>query len=330
MSVLERLVSITYSRKIPLVVNFEITKRCVNDCVFCYIDERRDKELNFFEIKKILCQLKDMGTIFLVFTGGEPFLRDDFVRVVEFAKRMNFHIKVFSSFAFKNRRKIVEAYNNGLFDVEVSLHGKKDTHNRVVRNNTFDETIENILFANNVGYRVTIKTPITKINMGDLLWIKEFAQKNNLIVKFDPIITPSNNGVRKNYEFQIDSKEFSFLLERGIFDLNLTNSSNHNEYFSCGALRNLCAISCEGYLYPCLAFPYVVGDLKKNSFVEVWNSYLSENLRIEISKPPNRCTKCDMMNICSWCVGISYLENKSFDYVYEVACNLAKELKKRG
>lgn len=330
MDISRKLISLAYKKNIPLVVNFELTKKCFNNCLFCYIDKKKSKDLSFEEIHRILIKLKRAGTMFLTFTGGEPFLRKDFCDIIKLSKELNFHVRVFSSFAFRDRKKIISAYKNGLFDVEVSLHGRKDTHNKTVGNNSFDITIENILYAKKLGYRVVIKTPITKINIDELSWIKKFASENDILVRFDPIITPSNNGIKKNYEFQITSADFKLLIEKGFFNIDFCGYSNDVEYFSCGALRNLCSISSEGYLYPCLAFPYIVGDLKVNDFFEIWFSKSTDRLRAKISKPPKECMKCDNINICSWCIGVSYLETKTLNYIYEAACSLTKELKSVG
>lgn len=328
MNISVKLVSFSYRMLIPLFVTIELTKRCINNCLFCYLDTKSDYELNLDELKNILDDLKNLGAMFITFTGGEPLIRDDIVDIIKLSKEKGFCFKLFSSLSFECKEKLTEMYKYGLFDIEVSLHGFRDTHNYVTGRDCFDITVKNIIFARKIGYRVVIKTPITNININELIWIKKFADENGIIVRFDPIITSSEKGNKKNTEFQIDADNFKGLISRGIFELESSFVESSKEYFSCGALRNVVAIRSNGDIIPCLAFSYVVGNIRRNRISDIWFSDVVELLRQDLSKAPQECYKCDMIDLCARCPGIAYIEAGDYCSIYNSACFISKVVKK--
>ncbi|MCP3678133.1 MAG: radical SAM protein, partial [Deltaproteobacteria bacterium] len=62
----------------PVVV-WCVTKRCNLDCLHCYSggNTPSDGELSTDEAKKMLDELADIGSPFMILSGGEPFLRED-------------------------------------------------------------------------------------------------------------------------------------------------------------------------------------------------------------------------------------------------------------
>ena len=62
---------------IPISVQLDITYRCNERCVHCYLDHDDHGEMTTAEIKGVLDQLAEAGVFFLTFSGGEVFLRRD-------------------------------------------------------------------------------------------------------------------------------------------------------------------------------------------------------------------------------------------------------------
>ena len=58
----------------PLIVWFEVTRKCNLLCTHCYIDAGRPRanELSFEEVIEVLDDLKRLGVFSLVLAGGEP------------------------------------------------------------------------------------------------------------------------------------------------------------------------------------------------------------------------------------------------------------------
>jgi len=74
----------------------------------------------------------------------------------------------------------------------------------------------------------------------------------------------------------------------------------------CGAGRVYCAISPEGYVMPCVFMPIIVGDLRKQSFKDIWlNSNVLNDLR-DRGKLKGRCGECSYKFICGGCRARAY------------------------
>ncbi len=73
---------------VPLSAHLDLTWRCNERCIHCYLDHNDHGELTTAEVKDILEQLAAAGTFFLILSGGEPLLRKDFFEIVEYARRL--------------------------------------------------------------------------------------------------------------------------------------------------------------------------------------------------------------------------------------------------
>src|SRR3954454_6080858 len=79
---------------IPFSAHVDVTYRCNERCIHCYLDHDDHGEMTTAEIKGVLEQLADAGVFFLTFSGGEVFLRRDFFELVEHARKLQFNVKV--------------------------------------------------------------------------------------------------------------------------------------------------------------------------------------------------------------------------------------------
>src|SRR5437868_12504853 len=79
---------------IPFSAHVDVTYRCNERCVHCYLDHDDHGEMTTAEIKDVLDQLAEAGVFFLVFSGGEVFMRRDFLDLVEHARKLQFNVKV--------------------------------------------------------------------------------------------------------------------------------------------------------------------------------------------------------------------------------------------
>src|ERR1700745_2404131 len=79
---------------VPMAVHLDVTYRCNERCVHCYLDHDDHGEMTTDEIKDVLDQLAEAGTFFLTFSGGEVFMRRDFLQLVEYARRLQFNVRI--------------------------------------------------------------------------------------------------------------------------------------------------------------------------------------------------------------------------------------------
>ena len=70
MTLMQEMTQRALERGIPLSAHFDITYRCNERCVHCYLDHDDHGEMTTAEIKSVLDQLADAGVFFLTFSGG--------------------------------------------------------------------------------------------------------------------------------------------------------------------------------------------------------------------------------------------------------------------
>src|SRR3989442_9543885 len=79
---------------VPMGVHLDVTYRCNERCVHCYLDHDDHGELTTAECLKVLDDLARSGTLFLTFSGGEIFLRPDLYEILAAARRLHFDISL--------------------------------------------------------------------------------------------------------------------------------------------------------------------------------------------------------------------------------------------
>lgn len=90
---------------IPEVLDFRITSACNMNCSFCFgtkVNQQFDYEklLSFFRF------LKKMGLKYVVITGGEPTLSNDFPTVLLMLKKLGYNIALSTNGTFWGKEKI--------------------------------------------------------------------------------------------------------------------------------------------------------------------------------------------------------------------------------
>src|SRR5437762_11859669 len=119
---------------IPLSVQLDVTYRCNERCVHCYLDHNDYGEMTTAEIKDLLDQLAAAGVFFLVFSGGEVFLRRDFFELLEHARSLLFSVKVKTNAIMIGENEADRLAELGLHGVQVSVYSHRpEVHDRITK-----------------------------------------------------------------------------------------------------------------------------------------------------------------------------------------------------
>lgn len=197
----------TGSAVIPLRYFLELTYRCNLNCPYCYIGQNRHKEeLSTDEWLKLISQIPRYAFITLV--GGEPFLRKDFVEIMNAASKRTFgKVNVVSNGTLLNEENIDAMVKAGIILFSVSIDGWGKTHD-LNRNKEgiFDKTIKNLEIVNskrkNKRMMVDIKTIVLNNNLEDVYKLYEYCTK----MKFEYLSVSflRVNGLKQNAILQDD------------------------------------------------------------------------------------------------------------------------------
>ena len=141
-------------------VLWEVTNSCNYTCDYCIFSAEKGKisgELSTDEVFKTLEELKERDFSHIKYTGGEPFIRKDFVDILTKTCELGYEVDVSTNASLITEEKAKQLGELELKMVHVSLDGSDaKTHEAVRGPNTYDRTIRGIqnLVENDVYVRL--------------------------------------------------------------------------------------------------------------------------------------------------------------------------------
>lgn len=147
----------------PKIIVWNITSKCNMHCEFCYGPEEQ-KELTTEEALEKIRQFKKQGATSLVFTGGEPLLRQDIIELIKHAKQQGlFTILHTNGLLIDNN--FLDKLENWLDQINLPLDGYNDETNSLMRGKShFQRIIDSLGLLKNRKIRVIISTVVTRVN----------------------------------------------------------------------------------------------------------------------------------------------------------------------
>src|SRR5690349_18392708 len=119
---------------VPISVHLDVTYRCNERCVHCYLDHDDHGEMTTAEIKDVLDQLADAGTFFLTLSGGEVLMRRDFFEILDYARCRMFNVRIKTNgvmIGAKEARRIREL---GVEQVQISIYSHRpEVHDAITK-----------------------------------------------------------------------------------------------------------------------------------------------------------------------------------------------------
>lgn len=217
--------------RMPLVLSWTLTYRCTQRCLYCGSWEIKRSELDTANITGMLDQFYVLGARWVSFTGGEPLIRDDFGKIVRYAKKKGMYIRV-STNGHLVAMKISEL--NYVDRVKLSLDGPPSVNDFIRGNNSFRKAMEAIELCKKNNIKICIESVISKHNLENIPYIIELAKGQKLEVSFQPatenmLFFDAPNPVAASIEEY--KKAFSFLILAKKKGAPIANSLVGLQYF---------------------------------------------------------------------------------------------------
>ena len=124
-----RFQSRTMTERVPLRGMLELTSRCNLKCVHCYLGDQEQyraqaaSEMTTDEVKALIDELVEAGTLFLTITGGDPMMRKDFVDVYRYAAQQGLLVTVYCDAILVTDKVLAAFAEYPPRQVEVSVYG---------------------------------------------------------------------------------------------------------------------------------------------------------------------------------------------------------------
>lgn len=335
-------------------LDMELTERCNNNCIHCYINLPADdlnaqqRELPIEEIKEILQEAVSLGCLTVRFTGGEPLLREDFEDLYIFARKLGLRVALLTNATLITPALTkVFARTPLLQSIEVTLYGmKRSSYESVTRvSGSFKAAWQGIYLLLEKKVPFVVKDTLLPPNREE---IEEFESWASTIPWMDTAPSYSiffelrsrrdsghKNRLIKGLRLSpVDVVEFlsrrqeEYLQEMREFCSRFTKPSGEN-IFSCGAgIRGGC-VDAYGYFQPCmlLRHPDTVYDLKKGSLKDALTNFFPQIRQTEAENPDYliRCAHCFLKDLCEQCPARSWMEHGTLDTPVDYLCEIAHE-----
>ncbi len=288
----DRVVRTASRAHIPISVLYEVTHRCNLGCEHCYLTEGpagrprpTGEELSLEEISRILGELAEAGTLFVTLSGGEVFMRRDFLQIVAHARSRGLSVTVFTTGTLLTPETATALADLHVLSVEVSIYSARpEVHDRVTRiPGSHARSLRALRLLRERGVAILIKSPLMKLNSGEYHGIVALAEELGAGYGIDPLLVPRRDGDMAPVKLGLDREQMRAyfsdpVLAREFFHPVACLPQPGEEI--CATGRRTCLISPYGDLFPCSVHPVPAGNLREKSFQEIWNgSSLLKDLR---------------------------------------------------
>jgi len=304
---------------VPWAVHLDVTYRCNERCVHCYLDHDDRGEMTTSEIKGVLDQLAQAGTFFLTFSGGEVFMRQDFLELVAYARRLFFNVKVKTNGVMIRKPQAAQLRQLGVEQLQISVYSQRpEIHDAITKlPGSLRRTIEAIRFLKSEGLKVVVANVLMTLNATDQAGVHALARELGVSYTLDPTITPKIDGDISILDLRIATSDLSAVLHNQDLVGNVeeycapppTVSEDDMDGYSCSAGHTSVYISPYGDVFPCVQFPLPTGNVRRQKFLDIWHHSpaLNEVRSIHARDLPV-CSTCSHMATCTRCPGLAYME----------------------
>jgi len=166
---------------IPMWLTLELTYRCPLHCPWCSNPLDFDKfknELSTEEWKKVLREGREMGSLQLGFTGGEPMLRDDIEELVAYSDELGYYSNLITSGVGLTPERLKAMKDGGLKQIQLSLQSSdREITNKLVGADVYDQKLAVAHDIKAQGFPMVLNVPVCKQNVRQTRDILKLAEE---------------------------------------------------------------------------------------------------------------------------------------------------------
>jgi radical SAM protein with 4Fe4S-binding SPASM domain len=312
---------------VPHVVAWNLTRRCNLECAHCYIaagpHESATDELDTAEAYRIVDELLAVNPApMLILSGGEPLLRHDLTQIAAYASQHGATVVVGTNGTLLTDERIAALKAAGVRGVAVSIDSLRPSYHDNFRHGkgSLDDTLMALgrLRAQRLDF--IIQTTATKGNRAELERLAQWSAEQGAVAFNCYFLVATGRGASlsdlapADYEAVLGDlakwqREYRgrmlvrakcaphFMRHVHAADPD-SPILNYETRCPCGT--QYCRITPDGKLTPCPYLPAVAGDLRTQSFGEIWRSSpLFRQLRE--GSLGGKCGRCEYQKLCGGC-----------------------------
>ena len=336
----------------PKWIAWEITRRCNLKCVHCSSSSTLEVEghpdFSFSEATRVIDDIVSYAKPVVVLSGGEPLLRDDVFDIATYGTDKGLRMCLATNGLLVNQDVCDKIKASGIKMVSLSLDGSTAEVHDNFRNQAgaFDGMMNAARLFKKNDIPFLINSSFTKRNRDEVPKVYELAKKLGATAWYMFMIVPTGRGEDimeelVSQEMYDELLDWHYEMEKNEDELLVRPTCAPNYYrvllqkkkeqgdeferrslkFSTGGAKGclagqvICLIDVDGNVLPCSYFPKAAGNVREQSFKDIWeNSKLFQDMR-NFAAYKGRCGKCEYINVCGGCRARAYA--MSGDYMDE-------------
>ena len=339
---------------IPLSGSFELTPCCNMACKMCYVRMTRAEQEAIAPLRTaeewiaLGQEAKNRGMLYLLLTGGEPFLRPDFRQIFQSLHKMGLILSINSNATLIDEETVAWLKETPPSRINITLYGASDeTYERLCGNpRGFTQTTKAIRLLREAGIPVKINCSLTPFNAEDADGIFAFAKQEKLLVQATSYMFPplrrDMSMVGQNERFTPEEAAYQsgrlvclangnewFLesIKEGLPPIpaeteDCPETGAEGEGIRCRAGKCSFWVTWNGTFMPCGMMPIADAEnVFEVGFDRAWKCAHEYANGIRL---PAKCAACEARDTCKACAAMVYTESGDFSTVPEYRCSMTK------
>lgn len=330
------------SPKTAYFITFAITNRCNLYCKHCSYNaiytnlQSPNDKMSTEDVKKTLDKIIELNPSGIAFTGGEPFIRKDFIELLHYVKKsFKGNIVVMTNSILINEGNIQDILDT-VDQIDISIDGVDETTCTKIRGSgVFTTVINKINLLQSYGFSKIslsmIDTTVTHEYIPQFLKMNEKLGTKPIIREFDPV---GRGLIFKEQLMLMDNNQ------KGTKNTNLDQDQlikiqRKTLARRCGVAETKFFIDSDGKLYGCASLRQPQYELGEIAEIDNLKSYINDNLQKQTKgfcsihdNIPKCCQKCNVNIFCIECLADIYrlCEEPDFESFCEERKNILTSL----
>lgn len=334
----------------PANGSIELLPLCNMNCDMCYVRlskeemEVRGRLRTTDEWLEIGRQMKDAGVLFLLLTGGEPFLYSDFRRLYLGLREMGMIITINTNGTLIDEELAAFLGEYKPRRVNITLYGTDEEAytNLCHYPGGYEKTLRGIRLLREHGVDVKVGGSLARANRGDLDKLLDVQDELGIPVRVDTYMMPATRERELPYNMQsrLDPEEaaqarihalkremgselFPQYVRQAVYRADHPKPAKaESGHMSCMAGQCSFTINWQGEMRPCVILSEPAASVFEVGFEAAWKYIVEETQKILLNA---KCSTCHLRHLCRTCAASALLETGSYDKVPDYMCRYARE-----
>ena len=325
----------------PFSLHLDLTSRCTEKCVHCYVPRNRHFTMETDAALKAIDEFREMGGLCITLSGGECMLHPEFKKILAYAREKDLSVSVLSNLTLCDEAMGRFLATQNLSLVQVSLYSMTpETHDAITQlPGSFAKTKAAIERLHSLNVPVQISCPTMKGNYKGYQAVLNYGVSLKCKAYTDFIMMARSDHTTDNLANRLSLEETreiittiaehdpSFAAEIPTYDPSKEMSAEEwGNLPMCGVGIDAICLNADGNYYPCSGFQnYPLGNCHEQTLKDVWEkSPAILYLRGLRKKDIPQCLSCKDRMFCATCLVRNFNETGDMLKVSDHFCKVAR------